>query len=183
MVAQAPGRKTSRRLCGIQAPAFLRYSSMTAALDTAMFTRPALACLFLLLAACASEPPQPAVAPPPTPATTAAARAEQALPAHMRELRGNLLTPPANSLVEIALLVVDERDRPQQLLGSLKLTGDGQALPFRLPFNPDYFPTGARVELRARISQAGRLILRLPPQRITQAASRDLGTLPLVSAP
>lgn len=165
---------------------FLRYSSMTAALDTAMFTRPALACLFLLLAACASEPPQPAtptVAPAPTPATTAAAPVEQALPAHMRELRGNLLTPPANSLVEIALLVVDERDRPQQLLGSLKLTGDGQALPFRLPFNPDYFPTGARVELRARISQAGRLILRLPPQRIIQAASRDLGALPLVSAP
>jgi uncharacterized lipoprotein YbaY len=83
----------------------------------------------------------------------------------------------------MALLVVDERDRPQQLLGSLKLAGDGQALAFRLPFNPEYFPVGARVELRARISQSGRLILRLPPQRVTEAVSRDFGALSLVSAP
>ena len=83
----------------------------------------------------------------------------------------------------MALLVVDERDRPQQLLGSLRLAGNGQALPFRLPFNPQYFPVGARVELRARISQSGRLILRLPPQRVTMADSRDFGALSLVSAP
>ena len=36
---------------------------------------------------------------------------------------------------------------------------------------------------RARISQSGRLILRLPPQRVLQADSRDFGALPLVSAP
>ncbi|WP_052081093.1 YbaY family lipoprotein [Pseudomonas sp. ML96] len=151
-----------------------------------MSRRPALACLFLLLAACASEPPKP-VTPPapakPAAASTPAAPIEQELPAHMRELRGSLLTPPAGSEVEMALLVVDERDRPQQLLGSLKLAGNGQALPFRLPFNPQYFPVGARVELRARISQSGRLILRLPPQRVTQADSRDFGALALVSAP
>ncbi|WP_394560583.1 YbaY family lipoprotein [Aquipseudomonas alcaligenes] len=151
-----------------------------------MSRRPALACLFLLLAACASEPPKP-VTPPapakPAAASTPAAPIEQPLPAHMRELRGSLLTPPAGSEVEMALLVVDERDRPQQLLGSLKLAGNGQALAFRLPFNPQYFPAGARVELRARISQSGRLILRLPPQRVTQADSRDFGALALVSAP
>ena len=148
--------------------------------------RPALACLFLLLAACASEPPKPvapAVPAQPAPIAKPAAPLEQALPAHMRELRGSLLTPPPGSEVEMALLVVDERDRPQQLLGSLKLAGDGQALAFRLPFNPEYFPVGARVELRARISQSGRLILRLPPQRVTQAVSRDFGALSLVSAP
>ncbi|MDG9925096.1 MULTISPECIES: YbaY family lipoprotein [unclassified Pseudomonas] len=151
-----------------------------------MLQRPALACLTLLLAACASEPPKPvAPAAPPRPAPVAkpVAPQEQALPAHMRELRGSLLTPPPGSEVEMALLVVDERDRPQQLLGSLKLAGDGQALAFRLPFNPEYFPSGARVELRARISQSGRLILRLPPQRVTQAVSRDFGALSLVSAP
>lgn len=148
--------------------------------------RPALACLCLLLAACAGEPSKPAAPPAaakPAVAIEPAAPAEQPLPAHLRELRGSLLTPPAGSLVEIALLVVDERDRPRQLLGSLRLAGDGGALPFRLPFNPEYFPTGARVELRARISQSGRLILRLPPQRVALADDRDFGALPLVSAP
>lgn len=151
-----------------------------------MSLRPALVCLTLLLAACASEPPKPIapVAPArPAPEAKPIAQVEQALPAHMRELRGSLLTPPAGSEVEVALLVVDERDRPQQLLGSLRLAGNGQALPFRLPFNPQYFPAGARVELRARISQSGRLILRLPPQRVLQADSRDFGALSLVSAP
>lgn len=151
-----------------------------------MYLRLVLTSLLLLLAACASEAPQPAApATPanPAPATTPVIAAEPSLPAHMRELRGSLLTPPAGSEVELALLVVDERDRPQRLLGNLRLEGTGQALPFRLPFNPQYFPTGARVELRARISQSGRLILRLPPRLITQADSRDFGALPLVSAP
>jgi uncharacterized lipoprotein YbaY len=151
-----------------------------------MSHRPVLACLILLLAACASESPKPAnpaAAPRPATAAKPVAPEAQALPAHMRELRGSLLTPPPGSEVEMALLVVDERDRPQQLLGSLKLAGNGQALAFRLPFNPQYFPAGARVELRARISQSGRLILRLPPQRVTMADSRDLGALSLVSAP
>lgn len=151
-----------------------------------MTPRPLLLYLTLLLSACASEAPQPES--PEAPAKPAAVSAppivvEQPLPAHMRELRGSLLTPPAGSEVEIALLVVDERDRPRQLLGSLKLAGDGQALPFRLPFNPEYFPSGARVELRARISQSGRLILRLPPRLVTLADSRDFGNLPLVKAP
>ncbi|UUY08862.1 YbaY family lipoprotein [Pseudomonas sp. J452] len=141
----------------------------------------------LLLAACASAPekPTPPVAPAPAPVavTKPAVVVEAPLPSHMRELRGSLRTPPAGSEVEMALLVIDERDRPQQLLGSLKLSGNGQLLPFRLPFNPAYFPSGARVELRARISQSGRLVLRLPPQRISQAQTQSLGELPLVSAP
>ena len=141
----------------------------------------------LLLTACASAPKQPVQPVTPAPAPVAAAKPaaviEAPLPSHMRELRGSLRTPPAGSDVEMALLVIDERDRPQQLLGSLTLAGNGQLLPFRLPFNPAYFPNGARVELRARISQSGRLILRLPPQRILQAQSQSLGELPLVSAP
>lgn len=142
-------------------------------------------CATLLLAACASAPekPVPPLAAGAVAEAKPAAAAEAPLPSHMRELRGSLRTPPAGSEVEMALLVIDERDRPQQLLGSLKLSGNGQLLPFRLPFNPAYFPGGARVELRARISQSGRLVLRLPPQRISQAQSQNLGELPLVSAP
>lgn len=151
-----------------------------------MYPRLLATCLCLLLSACASETRQPAApaAPASPPAVSLPATAiEQPLPMHLRELRGRLLTPPAGSEVEIALLVVDERDRPQRLLGSLKLHADGQALPFRLTFDPSEFPHGVRVELRARISQSGRLILRLPPRLVTQADSRDLGNLSLVNAP
>lgn len=148
--------------------------------------RPLLACLSLLLAACAGEAPRPVTPPAPAKpevAITPAAPIAQPLPAHLRELRGSLLTPPAGSDVELALLVVDERDRPQRLLASQTLAGTGHTLPFRLRFDPQQFPGGARIELRARISQSGRLILRLPPQRVLQADSRDFGALPLVSAP
>ncbi|MEK1905416.1 MAG: YbaY family lipoprotein [Pseudomonas sp.] len=140
---------------------------------------------FLLLAACASEPAKPVAPAAPKPAPTAkpAAEIEAPLPSHMRELRGSLSTPPTGSEVEIALLVVDERDRPQQLLASLKLAGTGQDLAFHLPFNPEYFPVGARVELRARVSLSGRLIQHLPAQRIQQAQTQELGALRLVSAP
>lgn len=148
--------------------------------------RPLLACLSLMLAACASEPPAPATPPAPAKPEVAiiqVAPVEQPLPAHLRELRGSLLTPPVGSDVELALLAVDERDRPQRLLASQALAGTGNALPFRLRFDPQQFPGGARIELRARISQSGRLILRLPPQRVPNADSRDFGALPLVSAP
>ena len=154
-----------------------------------MSRRPLLVCLFLLLAACAGEPSRPVTPPAPVQPKVAlkpAAPVEQPLPAHLRELRelrGSLLTPPAGSEVELALLLVDERDRPQRLLASQALAGTGNALPFRLRFDPQQFPGGARIELRARISQSGRLILRLPPQRVLQADSRDFGALPLVSAP
>ncbi len=45
--------------------------------------------------------------------------------------------------MELALLVIDERDRPQRLLASSNLTGTGQALPYHLRFNPEAFPAGA----------------------------------------
>lgn len=151
-----------------------------------MSTRPLLF-LFsaLLLAACASEPAAPVtpVAPKPVAVAKPAATPEAPLPGHMRELRGSLSTPPLGSEVEMALLVVDERDRPQQLLASLTLAGTGQDLAFQLPFNSEHFPVGARVELRARVSLSGRLIQHLPAQRIAQAQTQSLGALRLVSAP
>ena len=62
--------------------------------------RPLFACLFLLLAACAGEAPKPVTAPTPAKPEVAikpAVPIEQPLPAHLRELRGCLLTPPAGS--------------------------------------------------------------------------------------
>jgi uncharacterized lipoprotein YbaY len=143
----------------------------------APFTLPA------LLAACAGEPavsPRPASTPAPA-ATIAAAPAP--LPAYLRELSGSLLGAPSDSEVELALLMIDARGLPQGLLGNIQLTGSGAALPFRLPFNPEAFIPGTRVELRGRVNQAGRLILRLPPQPIRHNDSQRLGELRLVPAP
>jgi len=139
--------------------------------------------LTVLLAACASAPAvAPQAATKPAPAASIAA-APAPLPAHQRELSGSLLGVPSGGEVELALLLVDARGLPQGLLGNLRLTGSGAALPFRLPFNPEAFIPGVKVELRGRVNQAGRLILRLPPQAIRHNDSQQLGELRLVPAP
>jgi uncharacterized lipoprotein YbaY len=98
-------------------------------------------------------------------------------------LSGTLQGVPAGAEVELALLVIDEKDRPQQLLASSSLIGTNQVLPFHLRFNPDSFPSGARVELRGRASQSGQLILHLPSQVISQPTTQALGQLQFVKAP
>ncbi|MFJ4052491.1 MULTISPECIES: YbaY family lipoprotein [Pseudomonas] len=137
-----------------------------------------------LLAACGSDRPKTEPAPAPAPAKVAK-KAEPLgpLPAYQRELSGTLLEIPRGADVELALLVIDERDRPQQLLASSTLTGTGQALPYRLRFNPEVFPAGGRVELRGRASQSGQLIMHLPPVRITQAQTQATGPLRFKKAP
>lgn len=136
-----------------------------------------------LLAACAGEP----VAPPPQttkPVPTAALEtALVPVPAHLRELSGNLLDIPSGAEVELALLTINERGIPQDLLGTLQLRGSGAPLPFRLTFDPASVARGIRVELRGRAHLAGRLILRLPPLAIRHADSQSLGELQLVPAP
>jgi uncharacterized lipoprotein YbaY len=144
--------------------------------------------LFSLLVACGSNAPKPAP-PVPGPAPEQAQKKARAsadlgpLPAFQRELSGSLQGVPAGAEVELALLVIDERGRPQQLLASSSLIGNNQVLPFRLRFNPESFPLGARVELRGRVSQSGQLILHLPAQRIEQPTTQLLGQLQFVKAP
>ncbi|WP_336118239.1 hypothetical protein, partial [Klebsiella pneumoniae] len=69
---------------------------------------------------------------------------EPVLPAHLRELSGTLSSIqgslPRGSEVQMALLVIDERDRPQRLLASETVLANGELMPFRLPFNPESFP-------------------------------------------
>lgn len=147
-----------------------------------MFRPLVLLCAVALLAACANEPPAPATAVVSKP-TAPVAAAPAPLPANLRELTGNLVNVPAGASVELALLVIDERDRPQQLLGNITLQGTGQLLPFHLPFNPDSFPANARVELHGRVTQSAQLILRLSPQRITSATTQLVGNLRFDPAP
>ncbi|WP_248918466.1 hypothetical protein [Pseudomonas entomophila] len=141
-------------------------------------------CCAALLAACGSDRPKSEQAPAPAPAKVAKkAQPLGPLPAYQRELSGTLLEVPAGADVELALLVIDERGRPQQLLASSTLTGTGQALPYHLRFNPEVFPAGGRVELRGRASQSGQLILHLPPVRIAQAETQGTGPLRFEKAP
>lgn len=84
-----------------------------------MTLRPIALLAVLLLAACSSDKPKPA----PTPqASRSVTMVEPVLPAHLRELSGTLSSIqgslPRGSEVQMALLVIDERDRPQRLLAS-----------------------------------------------------------------
>jgi len=141
-------------------------------------------CCAALLAACGSDRPKTDTPPAPTPTRSAKpAEVLGPLPAYQRELSGTLLEIPAGADVELALLVIDERGRPQRLLASSNLTGTGQDLPYHLRFNPEAFPAGARVELRGRASRSGQLIMHLPPVRITQAQTQATGPLRFEKAP
>jgi len=142
-----------------------------------------LLCLASLLVACSSEPPKSAQPQSlPQPKTDAPADLGP-LPAYQRELSGVLTGVPAGAEVELAMLIIDERGRPQGLMASSKIAGNNQPLPFKLRFNPQAFPAGARVELRGRASQSGQLILHLPSRIINQPTTQTLGTLALVKAP
>ena len=141
--------------------------------------------LFSVLVACSSEAPKPST-PQPTPQQEKKVPGIEDVgprPAYHREINGTLTNVPAGAEVEMALLVIDDRSRPQQLLASSVLTGNGKPLAFRLRYNPEAFPAGARVELRGRASQSGQLILHLPAVRITQAITQTTGPLQLVKAP
>lgn len=142
-------------------------------------------CLTGLLAACGSDQPKPeqTVTAPPAKAVKKKGDDLGPLPAYQRELSGTLLQIPAGAEVELALLVIDERGRPQRLLASSNLIGTGQDLPYRLRFSPEAFPAGARVELRGRASRSGQLILHLPPLRIAQATTQATGPLRFEKAP
>ncbi|WP_028238720.1 YbaY family lipoprotein [Stutzerimonas azotifigens] len=131
--------------------------------------------LAALLAACAG--PEPAPAPP--------AKTIDTTPTSqpLNTLSGSLLGVPAGAEVELALIAVDARQRPDRLLSSLRLKGRGSELPFALKFNPEIFGQGHHVELRGRVTDHGELIMRLPAQTITRGTNQALGPLQVVPAP
>lgn len=135
----------------------------------------ALPALAGLLLACADQPPVPPALPTPAPEPPAEVK-----PADWRALSGRLLGAPEGAEVELALLVIDERGLPRDMLGTLQFHGSGGTQAFQLIFNPRAFDRGIRVELRGRAHLAGRLILRLPPVTIPHAGDQSVGELRLV---
>jgi len=142
-------------------------------------------CCAALLAACGSDKPKPVQTPVSAPAkvTPMLPEALGPLPSYQRELTGSLMDIPRGAEVELALLVIDEKGRPQRLLANSTLTGTGQPLPYQLRFNPEAFPANARVELRGRASQSGQLILHMASLPITQAQTQATGPLRFEKAP
>jgi uncharacterized lipoprotein YbaY len=136
-----------------------------------------------LLLGCSSKPADPPATLPAKPHNTLAATPISETPAERFQLSGSLLTPPAGSVVELALLLVDQKGRPKDLLGSTTLNGTGQALPFALGFSRDQLPAGLTAQLRVRVSLSGQLAMRLPGKPIATLHSQNLGALQLVSAP
>lgn len=131
-----------------------------------------------LLSACASEPATPVAAQPIAKSADVAA-----IPAHMREINGNLIGVPDGATAEIALLVIGSNGLPVQLLGNIQLRGNGSTLPFRLIFNPETFERGIRVELRGRANLQGRLIQQMPTQLIRTTQNQTLGDIRMQPAP
>ena len=130
------------------------------------------AALIILLAGCASTPtpaPPAVIASKPEPITGPA-------------LRGHIHGAQAGNQVELALITLDPRGRPQRELSSLTLEANGQALPFALAL-PQQPQQQQRLELRARVSQSGRLVQTLPKLSITSLHEQQLGHLQLVPAP
>ncbi|MDZ5604598.1 YbaY family lipoprotein [Pseudomonas sp. RP23018S] len=142
-------------------------------------------CCAALLAACGSDKPKPEHPPAAPPAKVSQKLPDDPgpLPAFQRQLSGSLMDIPPGAQVELALLVIDDKGRPQRLLASSNLTGTGQPLPYQLRFNPEAFPANARVELRGRASQSGQLILHMDSLRITQAQTQITGPLQFEKAP
>ena len=108
--------------------------------------------LSCLLLGCASQPAdevsQPASAAKP------AIQAVQTAAKNMhnqRQLSGTLMTPPAGSRVELAVLLIDAQGYPRKLLGSGALTGTGQALPFTVVFARPAATSDLQLQLRARV--------------------------------
>ena len=154
-----------------------------------MTPRVLLPLLFTALLVACSSPPETTPPQPTTPAEEPVPVMGAPTPANLREISGVLRNGqglvPAGAQVEIALLAVNAKGLPQRLLASETVTGKGAPLAFRLPFNPEIFPTRAdlKVEFHARLIQAGQLASYLPPVNVSGPTSQNLGELVLNQTP
>lgn len=151
-----------------------------------MTLRPIALLAVLLLAACSSDKPKPA----PTPqASRSVTMVEPVLPAHLRELSGTLSSIqgslPRGSEVQMALLVIDERDRPQRLLASETVLATANSCPSACRSTPN--PSAGRWRAARRTARAGDPVrpVGLAPASVADRPADHpvLGELRLVRAP
>lgn len=97
--------------------------------------------------------------------------------ATLLQLEGIVLNVPANSELELALFALDKQNKPIQLLAVESYQGNGNALTFNMAFQPHQTTNKSAIhaiELRGRVTQAGRLVGYLAPWYKQQLTDQDL---------
>lgn len=89
-------------------------------------------------------------------------------------LEGIILNTPDKANVELALLALDEQNRPKELLAVERYKGNGNTLSFHLNFDINKARQFKAVELRGRVSQTGKLLGYLSPWHKEQVNDNDL---------
>lgn len=72
-------------------------------------------------------------------------------------VEGIVLNVPDKASLELALLALDEQNRPRELLAVERFKGTGGILSFNLPFDINKAKQFKSIELRGRVSYAGKL--------------------------
>lgn len=101
--------------------------------------------------------------------------------ATLLQLEGIVLNVPTNSELELALFALDKQNKPIQLLAVESYQGNGNALTFNMAFQPHQTTNKSAIhaiihaiELRGRVTQAGRLVGHLAPWYKQQLTDQDL---------
>lgn len=94
--------------------------------------------------------------------------------ASLLQLEGVVLNVPAKSELELALFALDSENKPVQLLAAESYKGTGNALTFKMAFQPDKQIAIHAIELRGRVTQANRLVGYLAPWHKKQLTDQDL---------
>lgn len=93
-------------------------------------------------------------------------------------LEGIVLNVPNKANIELALLALDEQNRPTELLAVERYKSNGNPVSFQLGFDMSKARQFKAVELRGRVSQAGKLLGYLSPWHKESLTDDDLkGTI------
>lgn len=90
------------------------------------------------------------------------------------QLEGVVLNVPNKSNLELALFALDSDNKPKQLLATEHYKSNGNALTFQVNFKLDKELSFHALELRGRVTQAGKLVGYLTPWHKQQLTQQDL---------
>jgi len=102
------------------------------------------------------------------------ARSDEVYSAKPVSLEGIVLNVPNNANLELALLALDEQNKPQELLAVERYKGNGKVQSVQLTFDINKAKQLKAVELRGRVSQAGVLKGYLSPWHKEEINSKEL---------
>lgn len=92
----------------------------------------------------------------------------------LTDMNGLVLNVPKGAELELALLALDEKNSPKELLAVERFQGKGDTLSFQLNFDINRVKQFKAVELRGRVSQNKQLIGYVSPWHKKQLQKQDL---------